>query len=184
MKKLEILLACAGTMLVALGVVCVLHPVETLSAIAWLIGLLMFCSGAFSLVFSLRAQQLIGNAGTMTVRSLLMIILGGVVLCNNTASVALIPLVCACWVIFDGLSLTVQSFDFKKMKFPHWWAILVLGIGGVVLGCCALRDPAETGKVISILIGIAIILEGLNRFVMLAGVCRVHKAIADNEHQA
>lgn len=46
----KIFLACSGILLIALGVVCICNPAETLFASAWLIGLAVIFNGASYLV--------------------------------------------------------------------------------------------------------------------------------------
>lgn len=176
-KSIKILLAVTGTLLVALGIVCLCHPAETLTSLAWLIGLLTLCSGIFSFVVSLKAQRILPNAGTMMLRSILMLILGVFFLSHNTAVTAAIPLACAFWIAFEGISLAIQSFDFRKVGFPHWWLMLLLGIGSIILGYFAFRQPVATGMTISILIGLGIIFNGLNRIAVLIGISHFEKEI-------
>lgn len=83
----------------------------------------------------------------------------------------------ACWVIIEGISVAVQSFDYKKLGFPSWWAILILGIIGAVIGFFGLKNLDFTAKTISTLIGISIIVSGLAHIVAVMGVNRIEKAI-------
>ncbi len=171
------MLALTGTLLVVLGIICIFNTAETLNSLAWIIGLLTLFSGIFSFVFSLKAQRLMPNAGTMMLRSILMLIIAVFFLSHNSALTAAIPLACALWIVFEGTSLAIQSFDFKKAGFPHWWLMLLLGIGGICLGYFAFRQPDVTGTTISVIIGLGIISNGINRFVALIGISRFEKTL-------
>lgn len=180
-KSIKTLLAVTGTLLVVLGIVCLCHPTETLVSLAWLIGLLTLCSGIFSFIFSLQAQRILPNAGTMMLRSILMLIICVFFLSHNAAVTAAIPQACAFWIVFEGTSLTIQSFDFRRVGFPHWWLMLLLGLSGICLGFFAFRQPVATGMTISILIGLGIISNGINRFVALFGISRFEKALEEHK---
>lgn len=180
-KSIKTLLAITGSLLVVLGIVCICYPAETLTSLAWIIGLLTLCSGIFSFVFSLKAQHFIPNAGTMMLRSILMLIIAVFFLSHNSALTAAIPLACAFWIVFEGTSFAIQSFDFKKAGFPHWWLMLLLGLCGICLGFFAFRQPVATGMTISILIGLGIISNGINRFVALFGISRFEKALEEHK---
>jgi len=57
----KILLACSGILLIALGVVCICNPAETLFASAWLIGLLTLISGIAVADFLLEKETITGE---------------------------------------------------------------------------------------------------------------------------
>jgi uncharacterized membrane protein HdeD (DUF308 family) len=169
-KSTKILLVISGILLIALGVVCIANPGGTLFAAAWLLGLLTLVSGISTLVFTFRTQRFMPNSGTRMLSGLFQIFIGIFFLCNLIPTMEALPFVFAFWVMMDGIILAVQSFDFKKFGFTAWWAILLLGIAGAVLGFFGLREPVISGTVLSTLIGIGIIVNGIAYLMLFAGV--------------
>ena len=157
-KSTKILLVISGILLIALGVVCIANPGGTLLTAAWLLGLLTLVSGISTLVFTFRTQRFMPNSGTRMLSGLFI------------PTMEALPFVFAFWVMMDGIILAVQSFDFKKFGFSAWWAILLLGIAGAVLGFLGLREPVISGTVLSTLIGIGIIVNGIAYLMLFAGV--------------
>jgi len=169
-KSYKIWLAIAGVALIALGIVCFCYPVETLFTGAWFLGCLILLSGIFTLVFTIRTQKFLPNSGTRMLSSLLQIFLGVFFLCHNDAVTASLPFVFAFWVMIEGITLFIESFDFKKFGFSFWWCIMILGIAAAVLGILGLRNPVAAAGTLVALIGISIILNGVAYLVALFGI--------------
>ncbi|MBO2524182.1 MAG: hypothetical protein CW341_00525 [Bacteroidetes bacterium] len=176
-KNTKILLVITGILLIALGVICIANPGGTLFAMTWLLGVLTLVSGISTLVFTFRTQKFMPNSGTRMLSGLFQIFIGIFFLCNLIPTTAALPFVFAFWVMMDGIILAVQSFDFKKFGFSLWWAILLLGIAGAVLGFLGLREPVISGTVLSTLIGIGIIVNGIAYLMLFAGVKKFENAL-------
>lgn len=169
-KSSKIWLAIAGIALIALGIVCFCYPVQTLEGSAWLLGCLILLSGLFTLIFTFKTQKFLPNSGTRMLSSLLQIFIGIFFLCNNWAVTASLPFVFAFWVMIEGITLFIESFDFKKFGFSFWWCIMILGIAAAVLGILGLRNPVAAAGTLVALIGISIILNGVAYLVALFGI--------------
>lgn len=166
----KVFLAVSGILLIVLGIVCICQPVETLFASAWLIGLMTLLSGIATLVFTIKTQAFLPNSASRMLSALLQILLGIFFLAHQVALTASLPLIFACWIMVEGVTLAVESFDFKKVGFGYWWCILLLGVATAVLGYFSFRNPAATGTVMSTLIGISVISAGISYLVALAGI--------------
>ena len=164
-------------LLVVLGCLIVAKPVEGLSEIAWLAGLLMLVSGLCTLIFSIRGQAVMPNAASTTLMSVLQIILGCMFLFNNALSAMTLIVMFAMWIEVEGIQLAVLSFEYKKFGYRQWWLMLILGICSVVLGFYALLHPAATGVTISLLVGVAIIANGITRLVAFFAINRVQHRV-------
>lgn len=174
-KSTKIWIGITGVLLVALGIVCICNPVETLFASAWIIGLMTLFSGISTLIFTLNTQLFLPNSGTRMLSALLQIVLGLFFLAHKWALTASLPVVFSVWVMVEGVILAVDSFDFKKVGFRGWWCICLMGVVAAVLGCLGLRYPADAGKTLSLLIGLSVIFSGIAHFVALAGIGKVEQ---------
>lgn len=175
----KIWLCIAGVLLVVLGVVCTAKPNVTLVGAAWILGLFTLLAGISKLVFTLNTQRFLPNSGTRMLSALLDIFFGCFFLFNILGTAISIPVVFAIWVMIEGFVIAVQSFDYKKVGFPSWWGLLVLGIAGAVLGFFGLRNLDITARTLSILIGLGIIFNGLAYILAVAGVNRFEKKVAE-----
>ena len=169
-KSAKIWLGIAGCLLIILGIVCICKPAGTLFATAWLIGCFTLFSGIFKLIFTFRTERFLPNSGSRMLSAILQILLGIFFLAFNTALAASLPLVFAIWVMVEGVIIAVQSFDYKRVGFPYWWLMLLLGIAGAVLSVFFMRNPIDSAATLSTLIGLGIIALGVSYLLGLVGI--------------
>ena len=179
MKKVNIYLLITSLLLIVLGVVCILNPIEIFNTMAWLVGLLILLTGVTSLFFGLRAQRYLPNAGSTTLLAVFQIVVGLMMLGNSVLSSIAIIAVFAIWVMFEGLSLSVLSFDYKRSGYERWWIMFLLGLCSVILGFFALRNPETIEAVMGILLGIGIFANGIERIVAFSGLNRIQNLVRD-----
>ena len=177
-KSTKIWLIISGILLVALGILCIAKPAATLFATAWLIGCFTLFSGISRLVFTFRTERFMPNSGTRMLSALLQILIGVLFLCNNIFVAISIPIVFAMWVLVEGVTIFVLSFDFKKVGFSSWWTLLILGILVAALGVLGLYYVEATGNIVAILIGIGIIAMGIAYLVAFSGIHKFDKEVA------
>lgn len=173
----KIWLAIAGILLVALGVLCICRPAATLFTAAWLIGCLTLFAGISKLVFTFRTQAFLPNSGSRMLSAILQIILGFIFLCNNLFLAVSLPVIFAMWVLIESVIIAVNSFDYKRAGFPGWWAILLLGICGAVLGVMGLRNPDVSAATLTTLIGLGVIAMGAAYLFALVGIKKFENII-------
>ena len=175
----KIWLAISGVLLVALGIYCICNPASTLFAAAWMIGCATLVAGISRLVFTFRTQAFLPNSGSRMLSSILLIILGFIFLCNNLFLAVSLPIVFVIWVIVESLNVVIVSFDFKKVGFSGWWALLLIGIAGLVFGFLGLRNPDVSAVTLSTFIGCAVALLGIGYLVALCGIGRFEKQVKE-----
>ena len=175
----KIWLAIAGILLVALGVVCICKPAATLFTTAWLIGLLTLIAGVSKLMFVFRTQAFLPNSGTRALSAILEIIIGIIFLGNNIFVAFSLPVIFAMWVLIESAIITVNSFDYKRVGFPGWFVILLLGICGIVLGILGLKNPEVTAAALSALIGLGVMAMGVAYLFALLGITRFQQRVDD-----
>lgn len=177
-KSNKIWLGISGILLVALGIMCLCKPAATLFATAWVIGCITLLSGIFKLVFTLRTQYFLPNSASRALSAILEIIIGCIFLGNKLFLAATLPVIFVIWVIVECVFIAIHSIDYKTAGFPYWWALLLMGIVGVVMGIIGLRNPDVSAVTLSTLIGTAILLMGISHLVALFGIKRFEKETA------
>lgn len=171
----KIWLCIAGLLLIILGVVCIAKPDITLVSAAWTLGCLTLIAGVAKMVFTLKTQAFLPNSGTRMLSALMDIFFGCFFLFNILGTAISLPVVFAIWVMVEGIVIAVQSFDYKAVGFPQWWVLLILGVCGAVLGFFGLRNLDVTAGVLSTIIGLGIIANGLAYILAVMGVNRFEK---------
>ncbi len=184
MKRINIYLIITALLLIVLGVVCFFNPGASFASAAWLMGLVILVSGVSSLIFGLRAQAFLPNAGSTTLLAVFQIIVGLMLASNILVSEVALIVVFSMWVIFEGVSLSVLSIDYRKGGYDRWWLMLILGVCSIVLGFLALREPETTGAFLGVLIGLGILANGIIRIVAFFGLRRINKRLRDLKESA
>ena len=184
MKRINIYLIVTAVLLIALGVVCIFNPGAGFVSAAWLKGLFILASGISSLIFGLRAQAFLPNAGSTTLLAIFQIIVGLMLATNILASQIALIAVFAMWVMFEGVSLAVLSIDYKKGGYDRWWVMLLLGVCSILLGFLAIRKPESTGAFLGILLGLGILANGIVRIVAFFGLKRIENRLRDLKESA
>ncbi len=184
MKKVNIYLIVTAVLLILLGVVCIFNPGAGFASAAWLMGLLILCSGISSLIFGLRAQAFLPNAGSTTLLALFQIVVGLMLATNILASQVALIAVFAMWVMFEGISLAVLSIDYKKGGYDRWWLMTLLGVCSILLGFLALRKPESTGAFLGILLGLGILANGIVRIIAFFALRRISNTLRDLKESA
>ena len=184
MKRVNVFLIVTALLLIVLGVVCILNPVEIFQSMAWLVGLLILLTGIVSLLFGLKAQRQLPNAGSTTLLAVFQIIVGLMMICNSVISATAIVVVFALWVMFEGISLSVLSFDYKRSGYDRWWLMLIFGICSLILGFIAMRNPEAVEAFMGVLLGLGILANGIERIVAFSGLKRIQKFARDLKESA
>lgn len=163
----KITIGLTGAAFIALGIICISHPLATLVSIAWIIGLIVLISGISNLITWISFRQYVPQSGAIFLTAVLQIIAGVIFLRHDLALAAIFPLIFAFYLIFEGVSLAVKSWDYKKFGFGFWWLNLILGVCVAILGFTSLGAPGLGGATLTLLIGIGFITTGLVYFLGL-----------------
>lgn len=166
----KVWLVIAGLLLIVLGVYCICKPAATLFSAAWLIGILVLSAGISKLIFTFRTQAFLPNSATRVLSAIFEVILGIFFLANSLFVAVSLPVVFALWVLVESVIVAINSFDYKRVGFPGWWGLLLLGVCGAVLAVLGLRNPDVTARTMAIMIGIGIISVGVANLCAVAGV--------------
>ena len=184
MKKGNLYLIVTALLLIVLGVVCILNPGESFAAMAWLVGLLILLSGVFGLLFGLKAQEFLPNSGSTTLLAVFQIVVGVLFVCNGLIAAESLVVIFAIWVMFEGISLGVLSFDYKRAGYDRWWLMALLGLCSLILGFFALRHPAGVGTIFGVLLGVGIFANGIERIVAFTALKGIQRRLQDIKESA
>ncbi len=179
MKKINVYLIVTAILLIVLGVLCIANPGASFLSTAWIMGLIILLSGISQFIMGLTLGRMLPNAGMTTLMGLLQIIIGVMLLGNDLLASTTLIVAFAMWVMFEGISLAVNAFEYKHFHFGGWWIMLLLGICSIVLGFLALQNPDVTAPSLGMLVGLGILANGIVRIVAFFGIKRIGNRIRD-----
>ena len=111
---------------------------------------------------------------------ILLIILGCLMLFHTTPVLSLICALVGFWVLLDGLLKIQVAIDARRFGLGKWWLILAWAIPSGVLGFVLLFRPSENVRVLTVLLGVSLVAEGvLNLITVLTAVRRTQKVFPE-----
>ena len=107
---------------------------------------------------------------------ILLIILGCLMLFHTAPVLSLICALVGLWVLLDGLLKIQVAIDARRFGLGKWWLILTAAIPSGILGFVLLFRPSENVRVLTVLLGVSLVAEGvLNLITVLTAVRRTQK---------
>ena len=111
---------------------------------------------------------------------ILLIILGCLMLFHTTPVLSLICALVGFWVLLDGLLKIQVAIDARRFGLGKWWLILAWAIPSGGLGFVLLFRPSENVRVLTVLLGVSLVAEGvLNLITVLTAVRRTQKVFPE-----
>ena len=175
----KIFMVMSGILLTALGIICICSPVETLLSLSWLLGIMLIASGISELAFWIKAHRFLPASGTVLMTGIMEILLGCLVASNIFAAANILTFLFAFFALTGGINIAVHSFDFKDVGFRGWWCILLIGILAALLGITCFIEPVAAARAISIILGLAIILDGVAEIVLVLGISKFEQKVTN-----
>ncbi|HCS88083.1 MAG TPA: hypothetical protein DIW30_06735 [Bacteroidales bacterium] len=171
----KIWMCLAGIALVALGVVCLIYPSSTMLSLAWVLGLIFLVAGCCEFAAWGRLHAILPQSGLLFLSALLQVLMGIFCLVHPLSLAAALPFIFAFVVIFEGIRIAVESFDFKQVGFRYWWLMLLFGILATAFGVYGLFQPVASATTLTILVSLGIMLAGVGYWVRVAAINRFQK---------
>lgn len=146
-----------------------------------------YCIGAVSIVFGII--KLMGYFSNDVYRlafqfdlslGIFMIVLGAVEVIRPRALIGLLPFVLGILVLVDGLFKIQTALDSKKFGLKKWWISLAFGIIAGIVGIFLILDPFEGNKILTVLLGLTLVIDGAQNLWMVFYTVRSRRA-KDND---
>lgn len=107
---------------------------------------------------------------------ILLIILGCLMLFHTVPVMSLVCALVGLLVLIDALLKIQIAIDARRFGLGKWWLILAWAIPSGVLGFVLLFRPSENVRVLTVLLGVSLVAEGvLNLITVLTAVRRTQK---------
>ena len=111
---------------------------------------------------------------------ILMVVLGTIVLFHPKNVMAFISTAFGIAILFDGLFKIRIALDSKRFGIKDWWLILSLAIIAGIIGVALIFDSAFGAGVLTILMGVSLLSEGiLNLYTVIRTVLIVKNQAPD-----
>lgn len=171
MKTAKIGYIVISVLLCALGILLIAVPGFSISAVGIICGSILIVFGIVRLVgyFSKDLYRLAFQYDLAF--GIMMITLGMIMLLHPGSLMNFICITLGLSFLADGLFKIQIAIDSKGFGIREWWLILALAIVTVVFGILLIARPSESSRILTVLIGITMLCEGvLNISTMITAV--------------
>lgn len=173
-KVLSIIL---GILMIICGIYCLTVPELTFLALGWIVAFSMIIDGVINLA-TWNARKALGFAdGWTLLGGVLSLGFGIAVIASETMQLALditLAYMAGIWILWIGILRLARSVRLRHIHkelhatgiAKHWWLVMLTGILLIVVGIFSLMNPGILVLGIGILIGVDILLAGINAIIL------------------
>lgn len=146
----------AAILAIVVGVLFIILPKDSADVLCLIAGILLICSGAFTLVAYIFSGFFLG--AHLLIVGIMLILLGTFCLANPENIMEVLTVLFGLYIVIDGATSIVDSVYCAKAKIKGWGLLLVLAILSIGLGTVVMFSTFDT---IMIFAGCSLIIDGV-----------------------
>ncbi len=158
-KELKLNITLGAVLTILLGIVLILYPETVPLMVCKVIGIFLLIMGGSSLISNLISSE----KGTLhLIGCLIILVLGLWFFFRPVTVLSLIPIVMGIILIIHGLQDLKLALEAKSNRYDRWGILILTAILSLVLGFVCVAAAFELVKFGMIMIGLALIYDGLS----------------------
>lgn len=91
--------------------------------------------------------------------------------------IPIIPIVSGIIVTVDGLHKVKVGFEAKSMGHEKWWLVEIVSLITIIFGICLILNPFEATNAMILLLGFALLVDGLQNIIVIVSTFRLMSQI-------
>lgn len=164
-----------SVLLIVLGVLAIFAKDFFSSALGLISGIFLIAIGVLSIVYAVAIKKMILGSGWLIVQGILAIVLGIALATIQDASITVISMILATWLVIRGVAKMWDSTTLRRFRVSTWWLTLTLGALYFILGIFLYIFNSFTNDLIIVLIGVFFIVSGCLNIVELFDISKREK---------
>ncbi|MCD2138999.1 DUF308 domain-containing protein [Salinicoccus halitifaciens] len=161
-KKFNWISLIVGIIFIILAIFLFANPDATILAAVFLLGFGAIFKGVFEIFFRRKIKDYADrNYTLMLIIGIIDIIIGLLILFNIQLGIIALPILLGAWFIVDSVYLLITSSYIKERSTSRFWAAVIIGIIGILLGIMVLFNPLTGLFAIAFLMGIYFLIAGI-----------------------
>ena len=165
----------AALVTILLGVVLIWWPDRSVNFLCMLLGVSIFITGIIYILGWL-ARRREGVPAFFVLPGVILCALGIWLMTSPASVIKLIQYIFGAILIFHGVVDLQGSVALMRQKWGRWWVDLLLALLTVALGALILLNPFGTFAALVVLIGAALIFDGVSNLCIIWRLSRAFKA--------
>ena len=153
--------------MVILGLVLVIWPDILGNILCFILGGALIVMGVFQLIGFVRGERLGFYNKFNMFMGLVLVLLGIWVCANPKVILSIVPVIAGIIILLHGLMDIQYTFDIKKAGSPKWWIGLIAAIITIIFGLILVLKPFTSYKITMVLIGPAMLYDGIADLALL-----------------
>lgn len=141
-----------------LGLWLIFNPAAGVSIFRFYTGIILLIAAVSLFVVYNRSEE---KDTIKLVQSIVFAVLGAVFLISMTVTQIFLGIVLLVWVVAEAIINIRLAVIYHKLKFDHWWIILLYGLGCLGLGIYLLFNLSVSGKALVMLVGFFILVRSV-----------------------
>ena len=177
MMTRKILYVILGLLMIIAGVYCFFTPVETLTVIPFVLGIVMIGDGIGRIFTWFDIRNFVRPSAWILVSAVVSLIFGIMLAFSPVLQMSVgvfVILLTSWWILALGIIRIVHAFHLLKIRGEYdrfgfgemigfnWWIALILGILLSIFGFAVILNPMLGLGVIGVLVGCSVITAGIN----------------------
>ena len=156
MKNCKINSYIAGIILIILGILTFLYPVEQIMTAGLLIGIGFLASALnnFTGFYYFRFRRFLALG-------IIDLIVGSLMILQPGITAFVIPFVIGLWLFSNGMAKICAGFWLGGAKIPGWWLVLINGIALIIAALLVCVSPLISAISIMMMLSIMLIIAGI-----------------------
>lgn len=157
----------AAVITIFMGLLLILVPNRSVRFLCGLLGAALMITGIVYILgwFSRRRQG--DFPAWFLIPGLILVSLGLWLLTNPASVIVLLQFIFAAILLFHGIIDLQGAVVLIRNRFYRWWLDLALAAVTIVLGMVILINPFQTFEMLTLLIGISLIYDGISDLVLI-----------------
>lgn len=153
-------------LLMALGLFFILYPMATLRTVCYLLGVLSILIGLVKIVgYFVRRDRLAFQFDLAL--GILSLVLGVLLCCHPGNLMVLLQFLMGLFILFESVFKFQTALDAKRCGFRRWWSIFLTALLSAAAGLLLLLNPFAGARALVILLGITLVVDGLQNLVVV-----------------
>lgn len=174
MKRIKADIILSALVCVALGVVLLIWPAETIDIFCKVLAVGLVIMGVVDLVSYFTNRSVHPFAGAL---GLIVMLVGIWIFIRPESIVSLIPIVIGVILFVHGVQDLKLALETKDNGYEKWWSILIIAAVSLVLGVVCIVNAFGMVKLALQFIGIALIYDGISDLWVANRAIRAAKAM-------
>ena len=152
-----------GVVLIAIGFIVMVNPVESYFAFAMWFGFAVMLSGILTLLQGLSSKNRYVHSGWLILASVADIIIGILLMFNTLLSAFAMPILLGAWLLYRGSAMLVQGFDLRNNPVRGGGWIIFYAAIVIVIAIAVLWMPGTLGvEAVVLIVAIAFVSYGIS----------------------